>query len=95
MSKGLAAKSKCTRLSGPQKGLQAHTNFILETDWPHSKADTPIAAPRIPKETFVNDMRNAIARGIVPSVNLEIYQDGGIGDASLDYMRAVKAAVKT
>ena len=80
--------------SGPQQGLQAHTNFILESNWPHDKADTPIPAPRIPKETFVRDMTQAIARGIVPSVNLEIYQNGGIGDASLEYMKALKAAVK-
>ena len=79
--------------SGPQRGLQAHTNFILESDWAHGKANTPIPAPRIPKETFVRDMTQAIARGIVPSVNLEIYQDGGIGDASLEYMKALKAAV--
>ena len=80
--------------SGPQQGLQAHTNFILESNWPHDKADTPIPVPRIAKETFVHDMKQAISRGIVPSVNLEIYQDGGIGEASLEYMKALKAAVQ-
>ena len=36
----------------------------------------------------------AFARGIVPSINLEIYQDGGIGPVSLDYLKALKAAVR-
>jgi hypothetical protein len=40
----------------------------------------------------VQDMVNAIKRGIVPSVNLEIYQDGSCSEASIDHMRAVKAA---
>jgi hypothetical protein len=79
--------------SGPQQGLQAHANFILESDWCHAKPETAIPAPSIAKETFVADASAAIARGIVPTINLEIYQDGGIGPASLDYLKALKAAV--
>ena len=79
---------------GPQKGLQAHTNFILEQDWCHGQPDTPIAPPQVDKDTFVRDMENAIRRGIVPSVNLEIYQDGTMSPQSLEWMRAVRAAAK-
>lgn len=78
---------------GPQQGLQAHTNFILESDWCHSKPETAIPLPKIPKETSISDVRSAIARGIVPSVNLEIYQDGGVGPTSIEYLRSLKAAV--
>jgi hypothetical protein len=81
--------------SGPQQGLQAHANFVLESDWCHAEPETAIPAPSIAKETFVADLSAAIARGIVPSINLEIYQDGGIGPASLDYLKALKAAVKS
>ena len=35
-------------------------------------------------------MKAGIAHGIVPSVNMEIYQDGGVGEASLEFMKAVK-----
>lgn len=76
-------------MDGPHKGLQAHTNFILERSWCHSAPDTPIPPPQIPKEEFVKDMVNAMARGIVPTVNLEIYQDGTCAQDSIDYMRAV------
>ena len=34
--------------------------------------------------------RHLYFRAIVPSVNLEIYQDVGVGEASLEYMKAVK-----
>jgi hypothetical protein len=36
---------------------------------------------------------SGIAHGIVPSVNLEIYQDGGVGEASLEFMKAVKQSI--
>jgi hypothetical protein len=39
-------------------------------------------------------MLRAIGRGIVPSVNLEIYQDGTVSELSLDYMRALRQAIK-
>jgi hypothetical protein len=80
--------------AGPHRGLQAHTNFILEQDWCHDRADTDIAPPRYPKEQFIEDMKAGIARGIVPSVNLEICQDGRLGPASVEYMRSVREAVK-
>jgi hypothetical protein len=51
-----------------------------------------LAANWAPKRKF--RMKAGIAHGIVPSVNLEIYRDVGVGDASLEYMQAVKAEVK-
>jgi hypothetical protein len=70
--------------------LQAHTNFILESDWPHGRLNTEIRPPRYPKDQFIADMQAGIAHGVVPSVNLEIYQDVGIGDASQALMAALK-----
>lgn len=78
---------------GPQRGLQAHTNFILESNWWHGEAESPIAHPAMDRAAFVARMLNAIARGIVPSVNLEIYQDGTVSQQSLAYMFAVRDAV--
>jgi Alpha-L-fucosidase len=80
--------------SGPHKGLQAHTNFVLERDWPHSRINTDIPPPRYSKERFIPDMKAGIAHGVVPSVNLEIYQDVGIGEASQALMAALKQELK-
>jgi hypothetical protein len=92
--KHLPADGNGLFIAGPHQGLQAHTNFILEQDWCHWQPDSLIPAPQVAKETFVTDMAQAIARGIVPSVNLEIYQDGTVSEVSLDYMRAVKEAIE-
>jgi hypothetical protein len=78
---------------GPQQGLQAHTNFILERNWRHDKEDTPIDAPQIPLSQFQADMKQAFVYGIVPSVNLEIYQEGTLSDESVRYMQSVKHIV--
>jgi hypothetical protein len=78
---------------GPHGGLQAHTNFILEENWWHGAPETPIAAPRLDRGTFVREMVNAIACGIAPSLNLEIYQDGTVSEQSQEYLYAVKRAV--
>jgi hypothetical protein len=75
---------------GPQKGLQAHTNFILERNWWHDKEDTPIDVPQIPLAQFQADMKRAFVYGIVPSVNLEIYQEGAFSDESVRYMQSIK-----
>ena len=90
---GLPADGTGIYTSGPYKGLQAHTNFVLERRWVHSRPDTDIPAPQYVKEQFVQNMKAGIAYGMVPSVNLEIYQDVGVGDASLEYMKAVKQEI--
>jgi hypothetical protein len=82
-------------LSGPQRGLQAHANFILESNWWHGAAETPIAPPAMDLEGFLQRMLAAIRRGVVPSVNLEIYQDGGVSADSLAYLAALRAALRT
>ena len=80
-------------VDGPHRGLQAHANFELEDHWVHAVPNSDIARPRIPKDEFVADMTSAIARGIVPSVNLEIYQDGGLAETSVEYLLAVREAL--
>lgn len=75
---------------GPQQGLQAHTNFILEEDWVHSKPNTAIPPPSVDRNRFVTDMTGAIERGLVPSVNLEVYQNGTCSPFSFEYLLALR-----
>lgn len=81
-------------VAGSHRGLQAHTNSLLEESWVHGALERPIPPPRVSVDLFVRDMLGATARGIVPSVNLDIYQDGTVSEQSLDYMRAVRDIVK-
>ncbi len=39
-------------------------------------------------------MKAGITHGIVPAVNLEIYQDVGVGEVSLEYMKAVNQEIQ-
>ena len=80
--------------AGPQEGLQAHSNFLIEDYWLHDKEDMPISPPRFDKEQFVEDVVNAITHGMVPSINIEVYQDGTFADTSVEYMMAIKQRVK-
>jgi hypothetical protein len=91
---GLPPDGSGVYTSGPHQGLQAHTNFVLEHDWVHNQLNTPIAPPRVSREAFLRDMKAGIVHGVVPSVNLEIYQDGGVGRASHDLMVALRNEVK-
>jgi hypothetical protein len=92
---GLPADGTGIYTSGPHKGLQAHTNFILERGWVHSGPNTEIPPPRYPKDQFIADMKAGIAHGVVPSVNMEIYQDVGIGEQSAAIMGALRNEVKS
>lgn len=80
-------------MDGPQKGLQAHTNFILEKNWWHDSCETPISDPWVPLEQFTHDMLEAMEYGIVPSVNLEIYQEGSFSPRSAEYLHHLKSLV--
>jgi hypothetical protein len=91
---GLPADGTGVYTAGPYQGLQAHTNFILESGWVHSRQDTPIGPPKYPREQFIADMKAGMAHGVVPAVNMEIYQDVGIGDESAALMAALKREVK-
>jgi hypothetical protein len=77
------------------KGLQAHTNFVLERGWVHSQPNTEIPPPRYPKDQFIADMKAGIAHGVVPSVNMKVYQDVGIGEQSATLMGALRNEVKS
>ena len=91
--KGLIKNGNGIFQEGPQKGLQAHTNFILEKNWWHDSCDTPIADPCVSIEQFVEDMLEAMEYGIVPSVNLEIYQEGYFSPRSKEYLLCLKRAL--
>ena len=78
----------------PQGGLQAHTNFPLESRWGHVDPDTPIALPRYSADGLISMIQDGMARRNVLTVNLETYEDGGISPASFEMMRAVRRAVR-
>ncbi len=78
---------------GPALGLPYHALLVMENEWVHGKADSPITAPRFTAETLADYIRNSNRRGGVVTINLMIYQDGSISDASLDVMKEIRRLI--
>ncbi len=79
---------------GPQAGLQAEINAIINDDWGHFKANEPISPPRMTADEIVPKMNDAMSRGEVPLLDVEVYQDGTISPETLRLFQAVRREVK-
>ena len=74
-------------------GLQPHLMPYLDDDWVHSVPDTDITAPLFMTHTLVDFVKACVARKVVVSLNLGIYQDGTISPATLEQMQVLRKAV--
>lgn len=80
---------------GPQSGMQAHLNtFLNDFDWCHTKPDTDMLPPWHTTEEVVNYVKLCVHEKTVPSINISIYQDGTVSEATLDQMGAVRKAIR-
>lgn len=79
---------------GVQDGMQAHLNPFLDDPWVHKTPDKDIREPLHSTEELVDYVRRCVETKTVPSINLGIYQDGTVSDASLQQMRAVRKAIR-
>ena len=43
---------------------------------------------------MIGYLQTAIARKLVPVINLEVYQDGSASPATIDEFKVIKAAIK-
>jgi hypothetical protein len=81
--------------SGPQEGLQGHITTFLEEDWGHFKRDTPIGPPQFSTEVMVGKIRDCMSRKNVPSIDVEIYQDGTISPATFQQFVDIRRSIKS
>jgi hypothetical protein len=79
---------------GPQAGLQGHITTFIEQDWGHFKRDTPIGPPQFTAAEMIAKVQDAVSRRNVPTIDVEIYQDGAISPATLSLLKAVRQAIK-
>jgi hypothetical protein len=80
---------------GFQEGMQAHLNtFLDDFDWCHTKANADMLPPWHSTEEVVSYANAAIAEKTVPTINISIYQDGTVQDATLKEMEAVRLAIR-
>jgi hypothetical protein len=74
--------------------LQPHVLIYLDGGWGHSKPDTDIPAPLFITHTLVDYVKACIARKVVVSLNLCIYQDGTVSPATLEQLQVLRRAIR-
>ncbi len=80
---------------GPQKGLQAHANFIFDgPGWGIHTPDITINPPRFDYDDLVKIAKNAGDKKIALSYNILIYEDGTVSQKSLDALKTVKKVIQ-
>ena len=76
------------------EGLQFQTLLMLEDNWGHRTPNTEIGQPRCTEEQLIRYVKACMENQGVVTINLGIYQDGGIGEKSLRMMQALKRAIR-
>ena len=77
------------------RGLQPHIWIIADDeDWVHETADTEIGPPHLETGELIDFVRRCAEGQIVVSMNIGIYQDGGIGPATLEQLKALRQAIR-
>jgi hypothetical protein len=80
---------------GRHKGLQAHGCFILDgPDWGVFQPDTIIRPPQFNHDQILSMVEEAVARKIVLSFCLLMYEDGSFSEKSLEAMRLVRKVAR-
>ena len=78
---------------GPGKGLQFQGLIALQGDWAHTPLNTKVHPVRLKADDLINYISACSGKGPV-TINIEIYQDGTIGEEALTVMEKIKQAIK-
>lgn len=79
---------------GPGYGLQAQSLIVMEKEnWYHDKLNTKIPSPDLKADELIQFITQSKGKGSV-TVNMQIYQDGRVGEEALAVMEQVKKAIR-
>ena len=77
---------------GPGAGLQFQSLLIMEPYWVQKKTEMP--DPRFTIDKLSSYIKDCMENGGVVTINLGIYQDGTIGEKSLEVMQGVRKRIR-
>ena len=80
---------------GPQEGLQPHGTIFIDGAWHHFLPETEIGPQRFTTESLIAYTRECIARKMVLTINMCMYQDGTISGQSLEQMKSLRKAIRS
>lgn len=86
-------RSRCFE-AGAGRGLQYHLLLAMDCQWGHSKPDTEMAPPIWTGDEMAEYIRACIDGQGVVTVNMGIFQDGTLGEKSLEVMRRVRKTIR-
>lgn len=78
---------------GAGKGLQHQSLLFADAPWVHSKPDTEMEAPLFQDDKLIEYVKACLANQGVVTINLGIFQDGRIGEATLKQMQALRRSI--
>ena len=73
--------------------LPPHALLLMEDNWWHDKRDTPIISPRFTAAQLSDFIRGMNAHCGMVTINMQIYQDGGIGVGTMTEMQKLKRII--
>jgi len=82
--------------AGTGKGLQAHVMFPIDDEhrWWFKDLNHKIGPPVYLTKQLIEWVQDSEKKGVVPTFNIAIYQDGTVSSATLDQMIAVRKAIR-
>jgi alpha-L-fucosidase len=80
--------------NGPGKGLQYQNLIMADAPWVHSKPDSEMEPPHFSNDRLIEFVKGCMAREGAVTINLGIYQDGKIGEATLKQMVGLRKAIR-
>jgi hypothetical protein len=78
---------------GAGAGFQAHGMVSMLESWVHSETG-PIPPPQFSAQELIAHVKANMEHQAVTTINIGIYQDGTIGQSSLDTMRQLRRAIR-
>ena len=63
-------------------------------DWTHIAADTDLSDPLFNADRVIAEYRSAVARKLVPIMNMSISQEGEVSPRTLELFGAVRQEIK-
>ena len=91
-SSSVSPKSSIIK-EGAGLGLQFQALLALEGDWVHTQENKEIPPPVL-KTSYLTDLiKSSTGKGPI-TLNVLIYQDGSIGEKSMDVLKTLKTTFK-
>jgi hypothetical protein len=79
---------------GAGEGLQAHSAIKLDAPWFHITPDTNMEPPLYNAEQLIEYVKTCMEDQAVVSIGVGIFQEGTIGEQSLQLLRTLRRAVR-